>query len=154
MTKCKSCKTANGNKAKDNLCKSCYDDLQKEKGGGGLPGKLPDIPVAPADLPELPDNWEALPLSGFSAGQLANVMFRWLGPITAHLEDLRNKVESVQLQNKVLEAKCDEYEENVSVLKSIVSKQQHSLSMIESGAKARQCQRFAHQMPGKSEQKR
>ena len=55
MTKCKSCKTANGNKAKDNLCKSCYDDLQKDKGGGSLPGKLPEIPAAPVDLPELPE---------------------------------------------------------------------------------------------------
>ena len=137
MTKCKSCKTANGNKAKDNLCKSCYDDLQKDKGGGSLPGKLPEISAAPVDLPELPEGWEALPLSGFSAGQLANVMFQWLSPITAHLEDLRNKFQSIQLQKKVLEAKCDEYEQSISVLKSIVSKQQHSLSMID--ADEREC---------------
>ena len=53
------------------------------------------------------------------------------------LEDLRNKVQSVELQNKVLEAKCDEYEDNISTLKSIVSKQQHSLSMID--AHVREC---------------
>ena len=137
MVKCKNCKTANGNKARDNLCKSCYDDLQKENGGVDSSGKLPDIPAPPADLPELPDGWEALPLSGFSAGQLANVMFQWLGPMTAHLDDVKNKVQSVQLQNKVLEAKCNEYEENIAALKSIISKQQHSLSMID--AREREC---------------
>ena len=39
---------------------------------------------------------------------------------------------TVQLQNKVLETRCNEYEDKITVLTSIVAKQQHSLSLIDS----------------------
>ena len=61
MVKCKTCKTANGNKARDNLCKNCFDTLQKDDSHGGQ-SKLPEIPLPPADLPDLPEGWADLSL--------------------------------------------------------------------------------------------